>query len=129
MSSSAIKAKSSQPPNYGFGPQVFKSCQDIPHLAVIQRHADSEIPIEKALSSWAVGTDPAMHIKKVHELFDSGVTIVNIHSGQSDQKKLLEFYKGKCATVIHIVALPVPADLFEWDVLAGELQRIPATAG
>jgi TAT-translocated FGD2 family F420-dependent dehydrogenase len=75
-----------------FGPKAFKGYQDIPDPASIQARADSEIPIEKVLSSWAVGTDPAVHIKKVQELFDSGATIVNIHTGQVDQKKLLKFY-------------------------------------
>jgi len=77
-----------------FGPKAFKGYQDIPDPAVIQQRADSEIPIEKVLSSWAVGTDPAVHIKKVQELFDSGATIVNIHTGQADQKKLLDFYRS-----------------------------------
>jgi F420-dependent hydroxymycolic acid dehydrogenase len=39
-----------------------------------------------------VSTDPQVHIKKVNELFESGVSIVNIHSGQADQKKVIEFY-------------------------------------
>jgi hypothetical protein len=44
------------------------------------------------LKSWAVGTDPEVHIKAVRELFDSGVSIVNIHSGQPEQRKVIEFY-------------------------------------
>jgi TAT-translocated FGD2 family F420-dependent dehydrogenase len=75
-----------------FGPKAFKGYQDIPDPAAIQQHADSEVPIEKVLSSWAVGTDPAVHIKKVQELFDSGATIVNIHTGQADQKRVIDFY-------------------------------------
>jgi hypothetical protein len=44
------------------------------------------------ISSWAIGTDPAVHIKKMHELFDGGVSIVNVHSGQPDQKRVMELY-------------------------------------
>ena len=47
-----------------FAPKAFKGYQDIPDPAVIQRRADSEIPIDKVPSSWAVGTDPAMHVKR-----------------------------------------------------------------
>lgn len=36
-----------------------------------------------------------VHIKKIAELFDSGATIVNIHSGQPDQERVLEFYAAK----------------------------------
>jgi len=39
-----------------------------------------------------VGTDPAVHIKTVTELLNSEVRIVNIHAGQADQKRVIEFY-------------------------------------
>ena len=75
-----------------FGPKAFKGYENNPDPVSIQSHAESEIPLEKVMSSWAIGTDPAVHIKKVQELFDSGATIVNIHTGQADQKKLIDFY-------------------------------------
>jgi hypothetical protein len=31
-------------------------------------------------------------MRAIKALFDSGVTIVNIHSGQQDQRKVIEFY-------------------------------------
>jgi F420-dependent hydroxymycolic acid dehydrogenase len=48
--------------------------------------------MEEVLKSWAIGTDPAVHIRKMHELFESGVSIVNVHSGQPDQARVIEFY-------------------------------------
>jgi F420-dependent hydroxymycolic acid dehydrogenase len=48
--------------------------------------------MEEVLKSWAIGTDPAVHIKKMHELFASGASIVNIHSGQPDQAHVIDFY-------------------------------------
>jgi len=33
-----------------------------------------------------------VHIKTVTELFDSGVSIVNIHTGQQDQRRVIDFY-------------------------------------
>jgi TAT-translocated FGD2 family F420-dependent dehydrogenase len=75
-----------------FGPKAFKGYQDDPDPVSIQRRADTEIPLEKVKSSWAIGTDPAVHIKKLQELFDSGATIVNVHTGQADQQKLIDFY-------------------------------------
>ena len=41
---------------------------------------------------WTVSSDPDAHVQMINELFDSGVTIVNIHSGQRDQQKVIEFY-------------------------------------
>jgi len=78
-----------------FGPKAFKGYYNIPDPAQIQKTAESELPIEKVTASWAVGNDPAVHIAKVKELQESGVTIVNVHSGQADQKKVIQFYASK----------------------------------
>ncbi len=48
--------------------------------------------MDQVLKSWAIGTDPAVHIGKIYELFQSGVTIVNVHSGQPDQARVIDFY-------------------------------------
>ena len=75
-----------------FGPKAFKGLYNVPDPGKIEQKADAETPIDEVLKSWAVGTDPAVHIEAVRELFDSGVSIVNIHSGQPDQKRVIEFY-------------------------------------
>ena len=75
-----------------FGPKAFKTLYNVPNPAEIQQKADAETPTDQVLKSWAVGTDPAIHIEKMHALFDSGVSIVNIHSGQADQAKVIDFY-------------------------------------
>jgi G6PDH family F420-dependent oxidoreductase len=75
-----------------FGPKAFKAYYDIRDPAEIERRADAEVPIDQVISGWPIGTDPAAHIKVIAELFDSGATIVNIHSGQPDQEKVLAFY-------------------------------------
>jgi TAT-translocated FGD2 family F420-dependent dehydrogenase len=75
-----------------FGPKAFKSYYNIRDPQVIQQRAESEIPLEKVYQDWPVSTDPNVHLKTVTELFESGVTIVNIHSGQNDQKRVIEFY-------------------------------------
>jgi G6PDH family F420-dependent oxidoreductase len=78
-----------------FGPHAFKGYYNIPDPARIQATAEKDVPIEKVLETWALGTDPEVHIKKVKELHESGVTIVNVHSGQMDQQKVVEFYGSK----------------------------------
>jgi F420-dependent hydroxymycolic acid dehydrogenase len=75
-----------------FGPKAFKTYYNVRDPEEIQRRAKSEITLPQVYSEWPVSTDPSVHLKKVNELFDSGVTIVNIHSGQADQKKVIEFY-------------------------------------
>jgi TAT-translocated FGD2 family F420-dependent dehydrogenase len=76
-----------------FGPKAFKAYYNIPDPARIQQEADAQVPLEEVTKEWPIGTDPAAHIAKIRELFDSGVTIVNIHAGQRDQKKVVEFYR------------------------------------
>jgi len=64
----------------------------VPSPVEIQRNAAADTPLDEVLTSWVVGSDPAIHIRKMHDLFDSGVSIINIHSGQPDQARVIDFY-------------------------------------
>ncbi len=75
-----------------FGPKAWKGLYNVVDPRQIEQRADAETPIEEVTKSWAVGTDPAIHVNAVRELFDSGVSIVNVHSGQPDQRKVIDFY-------------------------------------
>lgn len=75
-----------------FGPKAFKSLYNVQSPVDIQRKADDGTSLEEVMKSWPIGTDPAVHIKKMHDLFDSGVSIVNVHSGQPDQSRVIDFY-------------------------------------
>ena len=75
-----------------FLPKAFKKYYNVTDPAEIQQHAEGEVPLEQIIGEWPVGTDPATHVEAITKLFDSGATIVNIHSGQPDQKKVIEFY-------------------------------------
>jgi F420-dependent hydroxymycolic acid dehydrogenase len=63
-----------------------------PDPVEIQRQAESEVRLEEVIAEWVVGTDPAVHLAMIRDLFDSGVAIVNVHSGQADLRKVIEFY-------------------------------------
>jgi hypothetical protein len=39
-----------------------------------------------------VSTDPEVHVKALQEAFKGGATEVHIHSGQADQRGVIEFY-------------------------------------
>ncbi|HWB50049.1 MAG TPA: TIGR03557 family F420-dependent LLM class oxidoreductase [Stellaceae bacterium] len=75
-----------------FLPKAFKGYYEIEDPAEIQRRAEAELPLEKVFADWPAGTDPAVHVAALDKLFRSGATIVNIHSGQADQRKAIEFY-------------------------------------
>ena len=75
-----------------FGPKAFKTYYNIPDPQMIQQRAEAEIPLEQVYKDWPVSTDPNVHVQALTELFDSGVTQVNIHSGQADQKRVIDFY-------------------------------------
>jgi len=78
-----------------FGPKSWKGLFDVRDPAEIQRRADAETPLDEVMQGWPVGTDPAVHVKAARELFDSGVSVVNVHSGQADQKRVIEFYASR----------------------------------
>jgi TAT-translocated FGD2 family F420-dependent dehydrogenase len=75
-----------------FLPKAFKSYYNIPSPTKIEQQAEAQIPFDQLVKGWAIGTDPKIHIAKMRELFDSGVTVVNVHSGQADQKRVIDFY-------------------------------------
>jgi F420-dependent hydroxymycolic acid dehydrogenase len=75
-----------------FGPNAFKRLYNVSSPIEIQQKADAGTPLDEVMQSWAIGTDPAAHIKKMRELFDNGASIINVHSGQPDQAKVVEFY-------------------------------------
>jgi F420-dependent hydroxymycolic acid dehydrogenase len=75
-----------------FGPKAFKGYFNVVDPAAIQQRAEAEVPIEKVTDCWPIGLDPRVHVAKMHELFDSGVSIVNVHAGQMDQQRVIEFY-------------------------------------
>ena len=87
------KAAAQEPAQlWRFLPSAFKGYHNIADPREIQRRAEAEIDIDKLISDWTVATDPAAHVKAINALFDSGVSIVNIHSGQHDQKAVIDFY-------------------------------------
>ncbi|HTV79594.1 MAG TPA: TIGR03557 family F420-dependent LLM class oxidoreductase [Steroidobacteraceae bacterium] len=77
---------------WNFIPKAFKGYQNIPDPAQIEQDAQRELPLAKVIGDWTVSTDPDAHVQAVRKLLDSGATIVNIHSGQPDQHKVIEFY-------------------------------------
>ena len=77
---------------WNFIPKAFKGYQNIPDPAEIQRRARAELPLPQVYGDWTVSSDPNVHLKTIDSLLASGVTIVNIHSAQSDQKAVIDFY-------------------------------------
>ncbi len=75
-----------------FIPKAFKAYYNVPDPARIQQQADTQIPLEQIVRDWPTGIDPRIHVAKLRELFDSGASIVNVHTGQTDQQRVIEFY-------------------------------------
>jgi TAT-translocated FGD2 family F420-dependent dehydrogenase len=67
---------------WNFIPKAFKGYQNIPDPAQIEQRAQSELPLPKVYGDWTVSSNPDAHVQTIQKLLDSGVTIVNIHSGQ-----------------------------------------------
>jgi hypothetical protein len=84
-----------------FLPKAFKSYFNIRDPQVIQDRATAELPLEKVYGKWPISTDPDVHVKALIELFDGGATIVNVHSGQADQRKVIEFYGRHVLPKVH----------------------------
>jgi TAT-translocated FGD2 family F420-dependent dehydrogenase len=75
-----------------FLPKAFKGYFNIRDPQAIQDRATAELPLEKVYGKWPISRDPDVHVKALMELFSSGATIVNVHSGQADQRSVIDFY-------------------------------------
>ncbi|HZU21576.1 MAG TPA: hypothetical protein VE998_02020, partial [Terriglobales bacterium] len=75
-----------------FLPKAFKTLYNVRDPQEIQRRAEAEIPLQQVLKSFTISADPDAHAHAINELFASGATIVNVHSGQADQRRVIEFY-------------------------------------
>src|SRR5579862_3651366 len=84
-----------------FIPKAFKGYFNIRDPQAIESKATAELALEKVYSKWPVSTDPDVHAKALVELFNDGATIVNVHSGQSDQKRVIEFYGKDVLPRVH----------------------------
>jgi F420-dependent hydroxymycolic acid dehydrogenase len=84
-----------------FLPKAFKSYFNIRDPQAIQERAEAELQLQKIYSKWPVSTDPDVHVKAVMDLFKGGATIVNVHSGQADQRHVIEFYGKHVLPRVH----------------------------
>jgi hypothetical protein len=75
-----------------FMPKAFSKYYNVRDPETIEQQAAKDLKLEKVYSTWPVSTDPEVHAKAITKLFDSGVTIVNIHTGQQDQRRVIDFY-------------------------------------
>jgi alkanesulfonate monooxygenase SsuD/methylene tetrahydromethanopterin reductase-like flavin-dependent oxidoreductase (luciferase family) len=74
-----------------FGPKAWKPYFNVRDPKEIEARATREVPAEKVSEGWPLGTGASTHIKVDEELFQSGATMVNIHTGQSDQLRAINF--------------------------------------
>jgi TAT-translocated FGD2 family F420-dependent dehydrogenase len=75
-----------------FVPKAWDPYFNIPDPRTIEERAAKEVPLEDALAQITFSTDPEVHVQALEELFDGGATEVHIHSGQSDQRRVIDFY-------------------------------------
>jgi TAT-translocated FGD2 family F420-dependent dehydrogenase len=64
----------------------------IPSPGEIQRQAPTEGSLSKLLDQWLISPDPAVHAEALRKLRRQGATHVFVHSAQTDQAGVAEFY-------------------------------------
>jgi coenzyme F420-dependent glucose-6-phosphate dehydrogenase len=75
-----------------FLPKAWKPYFNVRDPQEIQNLAEKQLPLEQVYADWVISTDPDQHVKKLQEAFAGGATEVHIHSGQPDQRRVIEFY-------------------------------------
>ena len=78
-----------------FQPIGLSELIDEPDPRAIERAAEQKLSLEQVYGAWVVSEDPDTHIQAIHQLFDQGATDVFIHSGQPDQRRVIDFYASQ----------------------------------
>ena len=84
-----------------FLPNAFRSYFNIRDPQEIQNKATADLPLQRVSANWPISTNPDVHVKALVDQFNSGATIVNVHSGQADQKHVIEFYGKHVLPRVH----------------------------
>lgn len=75
-----------------FLPKAWKPYFDIRDPQTIEQRVNAEVPLEKVYEEWPVSTDPDVHVQALTKSFNDGATTVLVHSGQHDQRRVIDFY-------------------------------------
>jgi TAT-translocated FGD2 family F420-dependent dehydrogenase len=78
-----------------FLPKAWDEFVDDPDPRDIQQRAQQEVKVDEVLKSWVVSKDPGVHVRKIQELIEQGVTTIYVHSAQPDQRKVINFYSSE----------------------------------
>jgi alkanesulfonate monooxygenase SsuD/methylene tetrahydromethanopterin reductase-like flavin-dependent oxidoreductase (luciferase family) len=75
-----------------FIPKAWKPYFNLRDPATIEQRATAEVPLEKVYHGWPVSRDPDVHVQALIDLFTSGAHTVLVHSGQTAQHQIIDFY-------------------------------------
>jgi F420-dependent hydroxymycolic acid dehydrogenase len=75
-----------------FSPLGFAQLLDDPDPRHIQHRAEQQVKLQDVYARWTVGEDPNAHVRTIEKLAAAGTTDVFIHTGQSDQPHVIDFY-------------------------------------
>jgi len=75
------------------------------HFAYLIRHGERVVGFALAARGSPVSDDPEVHVSAIRKLLDGGVTQVYVHSGQKDQRRVIDFYGSKVLPRLRRVAV------------------------
>ena len=78
-----------------FQPHAWDRYVEVPDPRTIAEEAHRMVPQEDAMASYVIGDSPEPHVQRLVQLFQAGVTQAFVHSGQDDQRHVVEFYGGR----------------------------------
>ena len=89
-----------------FVPIGFKEFIDEPDPRKIQHGAEQKLSSRDVYSKWVVADDPAKHVQMLRELAELGATDVFVHSGQSNQQRVIDFYGREVLPMLRGRSIP-----------------------
>ncbi|MCB0109118.1 MAG: TIGR03557 family F420-dependent LLM class oxidoreductase [Caldilineaceae bacterium] len=76
-----------------FIPKAWDKFVNNPDPRSILQEAKADVGDKQVINQWLVSNDPEEHVQSIRQLFAAGITEVYIHSGQTDQQRVIDFYK------------------------------------
>lgn len=92
-----------------FQPLAWQRYVDVPDPRTIAEEALERVPAEEVIGKYVVGESGEPHVQRLVELFGQGVTQVFIHSGQQDQRRVIDLYGREVLPAVRRELGPVGA--------------------
>jgi TAT-translocated FGD2 family F420-dependent dehydrogenase len=91
-----------------FSPKAWSDYVNVPDPVEIRRRADAEVPLKDVYKRWVISKSPDAHAQAILGLLNAGITHVQIHSPQADQRSVIDFFGKQVLPLVRQSLMDTP---------------------